>query len=116
MKQVLLHLDRCLRIDATKRLLIALHVERSVRLGELRRKSLHLLFALHIRHRGLHDGLLVARVLQIACTLLNAVHAAKQTARKRLEGRNARLTIGRQDAQSSAQQALIRELLLILIV
>ena len=95
MKQVLLHLDRRLWINATKRLLIALHVERAVRLGELRRKSLHLLFALHISHRGLHDGLLVARVLQIACTLLDAIHATKKAARKRLEGRNARLTIGR---------------------
>lgn len=108
MKQVLLHLDRRLWINSTKRLLISLHVERAVRLGELCRKRLHLLLSLHILHRGLHDGLLVARVMQVACALLDTVHAAKQAARERLEGRNARLTISRQDAKPCAQQALIR--------
>jgi len=63
----------------------------------------------------LHDRLAIPRILQIGGTLLHAIKAAKKAARQSLERRHARLSVCRENAKACAKQALIGDLLLILI-
>jgi len=59
--------------------------------------------------------LAIPRILQIGGTLLHAIKASKEAARDGLKWCGARLAVRREDAQTCAKQALVGDLLLILI-
>jgi len=112
---ILVKLHSRRRIEAAQFLLVSIHVECSIRFDIFLCDSLHLLLALHISHSRLHDRLAVSRILQIGRALLDAIKAAENAARESLKWCGTRLAVSCKNAQTRSKQALIGDLLLILI-